>query len=93
MTRAALPHLQRGGSIINTSSINAYKVRLMMMAWVLIPSCCFRRATLTAPCAGATQGHPLMIDYSATKGAQCVRAPQHARTRMPPAQQRAFIHD
>lgn len=39
MTKAALPHLQAGACIINTTSITAY------------------------------QGHPELIDYSATKGA------------------------
>ena len=42
MTQAALPHLSRGGSIITTTSVTAYK------------------------------GNPSLIDYSATKGAQCV---------------------
>lgn len=39
MTQAALPHLASGASIINTSSVTAFK------------------------------GHPLLLDYSATKGA------------------------
>lgn len=39
LARAALPHLPKGGAIINTTSVTAYK------------------------------GHPLLVDYSATKGA------------------------
>lgn len=39
LTRAALPHLERGACIVNTTSVTAYK------------------------------GHPLLIDYSATRGA------------------------
>jgi NAD(P)-dependent dehydrogenase (short-subunit alcohol dehydrogenase family) len=43
MTQAALPHLARGGAVINTASVVAYK------------------------------GHPSLLDYSATKGAQCAQ--------------------
>src|SRR5690606_8277982 len=39
MTRAALPHLKKGATIVNTVSITAYK------------------------------GHPLLVDYAATRGA------------------------
>lgn len=39
MIQSALPHLKRGSTIVNTTSVTAY------------------------------QGHPLLIDYSATKGA------------------------
>lgn len=39
MTQAALPHLTEGSSVINTTSVTAYK------------------------------GHPLLVDYSSTKGA------------------------
>lgn len=40
MIQAAMPHLKDGSSIINTSSVTAYK------------------------------GSPMLLDYSATKGAQ-----------------------
>src|SRR5690606_28429899 len=39
MTRAALPHLKKGATIVNTVSITAYK------------------------------GHPVLVDYAATRGA------------------------
>ena len=39
LTKAALPHLRRGGAIVNTASVTAYK------------------------------GHPVLLDYSSTKGA------------------------
>ncbi|EDK72521.1 short-chain dehydrogenase/reductase SDR [candidate division TM7 genomosp. GTL1] len=39
LVKASLPHLSKGGAIVNTSSVTAYK------------------------------GHPLLIDYSTTKGA------------------------
>ncbi|WP_033828968.1 SDR family oxidoreductase [Bacillus andreraoultii] len=39
MTKASLPHLDKGGTVINTTSVTAYK------------------------------GNPILIDYSATKGA------------------------